>query len=89
MDSTRAWKDPEYRRELGKDAENNPAGLVDLDSPAGLVDLNDDAAVGVAGGTSAWACATVTATIALTATICSPSGTMCGSCQMGTNGCCH
>ncbi|SDE49091.1 mersacidin/lichenicidin family type 2 lantibiotic [Glycomyces harbinensis] len=76
MKTTRAWKDPEYRRELGEDAQNNPAGLVDL---------NDDAVGSIAGG-STWGC--VTATIALTVTVCSPTGTLCGSCQMGTRGCC-
>lgn len=79
MDSTRAWKDPEYRRELGEDAP---------ESPAGLVDLNDDVLDQIAGGTttSSWGC--VTTTVTLTVTVCSPTGTLCGSCQMGTRGCC-
>lgn len=76
MDFTRAWKDPEYRRGLGEDAP---------DSPVGKVDLNEDSLTGVSGG-STWGC--VTATITLTVTVCSPTGTLCGSCQMGTRGCC-
>ncbi len=55
--------------------------------PAGLVELDDDDMGLVDGGTTWW-CAIVTATIALTATKCSPDGTLCGSCQMGTRGCC-
>ncbi|WP_199036841.1 mersacidin/lichenicidin family type 2 lantibiotic [Glycomyces salinus] len=74
MNDIRAWKDPERRHELGGDVQDNPAGLVDL---------NDDAVLDVTGGTSWWC-----ATVALTATFCSPTGTMCGSCQFGTRGCC-
>ncbi|GAB3645339.1 mersacidin/lichenicidin family type 2 lantibiotic [Glycomyces tarimensis] len=77
MESTRTWKDPEYRRELGESAPDNPAGLVDL---------TDDELFGVAGGSSSWGC--VTTTVTLTVTVCSPTGTLCGSCQMGTHGCC-
>jgi len=58
-------------------------GSVKDGHPAGVSELSDL----VAGGTG-WACALVTATIALTATKCSPDGTLCGSCQMGTRGCC-
>lgn len=79
MDSVRAWKDPEYRRELGSDSSENPAGLVALD---------DDSIVGITGGTG-WACVITGGTIAATLTICSPTGTLCGSCSMGTSGCCH
>jgi mersacidin/lichenicidin family type 2 lantibiotic len=73
MNIVRAWKDPEYRRELPTPPWN----------PAGLVELSEDEMSGVGGGTS-WACATVT----LTVTVCSPTGTLCGSCSMGTSGCC-
>lgn len=74
--STTAWKAPHTRV-----ASSVP------DHPAGVVELSEDDMDLVAGGTG-WGCAIVTATIALTATKCSPDGTLCGSCQMGTRGCC-
>jgi hypothetical protein len=59
----------------------------DAAHPAGVVELGDDDMQDTTGGAlTTKAC--VTATIGLTATICSPSGTLCGSCQMGTRGCC-
>lgn len=73
MNLIRSWKDPEYRGTLTEVPAN----------PAGLVELADDQLDGVAGGTT-WACATITLTI----TVCSPTGTLCGSCNMGTRGCC-
>ncbi len=75
MTGITAWKDPQLR------------GSVKDGHPAGVSELSDDDMDLVAGGTG-WACALVTATIALTATKCSPDGTLCGSCQMGTRGCC-
>ena len=74
MNQIRAWKDPEYRRSLGDQAPDNPAGLVELD---------EDDLAGVGGGTGWWC-----ATVALTVTFCSPTGTLCGSCNLGTRGCC-
>lgn len=75
MTTTTAWKDPQAR---GSELDIHPAGVVEL---------SDDDMDMVAGGTG-WACAIVTATIAITVTKCSPDGTLCGSCQMGTRGCC-
>lgn len=69
-----SWKNPALRETTAP-------------NPAGLVELDDDDMDSVAGGTG-WGCAIVTATIAITATKCSPDGTLCGSCQMGTRGCC-
>lgn len=66
---------------------NSKVKLADFENPAGVVDLSSDDMDFTSGGTT-WACALVTATIALTATKCSPDGTACGSCQMGTRGCC-
>ncbi|WP_130873165.1 mersacidin/lichenicidin family type 2 lantibiotic [[Pseudopropionibacterium] massiliense] len=59
---------------------HNPAGIVELDT--------DDMDLDMTHGGTTWWCAIATATIALTATKCSPDGTLCGSCQMGTRGCC-
>lgn len=78
MNKVRAWKDPEYRSTL------TAQELSELEpNPAGLVELGTDEMDSVAGGTT-WACATITLTI----TVCSPTGTLCGSCSMGTRGCC-
>ena len=71
-----AWKEPQLREGVAADHH-----------PAGIVELSDDDMDLTAGGTGWW-CAIVTATIALTFTKCSPDGTLCGSCQMGTRGCC-
>jgi mersacidin/lichenicidin family type 2 lantibiotic len=79
MNSIKVWKDPEYRRSLSAEELTQVA-----DNPVGLVELSDDELNGVAGGTTGWWCATV----ALTVTVCSPTGTLCGSCQVGTRGCC-
>ena len=81
MNEIRAWKDPQYRASLSADERAR------LSNPAGMVELSDDQLDGVGGGTG-WLCATVTATIGATITICSPNGTLCGSCRMGTRGCC-
>jgi len=78
MNSVKVWKDPEYRRSLSADELALVAG-----NPAGLVELSSDELGGVAGGTTWWC-----ATVALTVTVCSPTGTLCGSCQVGTRGCC-
>ncbi|MGL5860725.1 MAG: mersacidin/lichenicidin family type 2 lantibiotic [Phycicoccus sp.] len=75
MNVVRAWKDPEYRGQLSSPPPN----------PAGLVELSEDEMSGVSGG-STWGCAA--AGVGLTVTVCSPTGTLCGSCQMGTRGCC-
>ncbi len=81
MKEIRAWKDPYYRATLSADERAR------LANPAGVVELSEDQLDTVGGGTT-WVCATVTATIALTVTVCSPTGTLCGSCSMGTRGCC-
>jgi mersacidin/lichenicidin family type 2 lantibiotic len=73
--TVRAWKDPEFRRSL----DETP------DMPTGLVELADDELDAVPGGTG-WGC--VIGTIGLTLTVCSPSGTLCGSCSFGTRACC-
>lgn len=82
IDVIRAWKDESYRNRLSAEEQ---AALPD--NPAGLVELHDSDLVEADGGTT-WACATITATIALTVTFCSPSGTLCGSCNWGTHACC-
>lgn len=75
MSTATAWKTPD------RTTERDPA------HPAGVVELGDDDMHDTTGGAlTSPAC--ITATIGLTATICSPSGTLCGSCQMGTRGCC-
>lgn len=76
MDTIRAWKDPEYRKTLD-------AGALS-DHPSGLVSLDDNSLDDVVAGATAVVCAVS----ALTATVCSPTGTLCGSCNMGSVGCC-
>lgn len=78
MDAIRAWKDPEYRAGLSQQELSELA-----DNPAGLVELSDEQLDVVAGGTG-WLCLTIT----LTVSVCSPTGTACGSCSFGTSGCC-
>ncbi|TDE41378.1 mersacidin/lichenicidin family type 2 lantibiotic [Nonomuraea mesophila] len=79
MDVLRAWKDPVYRS--GLDQAKLPS------HPAGVVDLTDDQLNSVDGGTTTWLCATA-GVVTATATVCSPSGTLCGSCSHGSSGCC-
>lgn len=71
--ATLEWKDP-----LRRMTPNHPAGLVELD---------DSEIASIDGGTT-WACAAVTATVGVSIAFCSPNGTLCGSCNFGTQGCC-
>lgn len=77
METVLHWKNPELRSHEGR-----------AEHPSGVVELSDDDMQLVAGGSTAWCVGIVTATIVLTFTKCSPDGTLCGSCQMGTRGCC-
>lgn len=82
VDVIRAWKDEVYRNSL------SARELTALpENPVGLVELSDDDLEEVDGGTTLL-CATLTATIAATLTFCSPSGSLCGSCNWGTHACC-
>lgn len=73
---TKSWKNRDPSRSGRHHPEAHP-------HPSGVVELSDDELEQVNGGT-AWVCLTV----GLTVTVCSPTGTLCGSCQMGTRGCC-
>jgi len=78
MDIVRAWKDPSYRDGLaGPDAA--------APSPVGRVELDDVNLDGRQGGS--WT-VPITITIELSIQFCSPAGTLCGSCEFGTRGCC-
>lgn len=59
---------------------NDPQG-----HPSGIVELSDDDMMDLSAG-SGWGC--FIGTIGISIAICSPNGTLCGSCQMGTRGCC-
>ncbi len=73
----------------GRITTNSSDSAILLHNPAGIVELDtDDMDLDMTHGGTTWWCAIATATIALTATKCSPDGTLCGSCQMGTRGCC-
>ncbi|MDY6876288.1 MAG: mersacidin/lichenicidin family type 2 lantibiotic [Chloroflexota bacterium] len=82
LDIVRAWKDPEYRLNL---SEAERALLPE--NPAGLIELSD-ADLGEVGGHTDWWCVTFSVITAISVEWCSPSGTFCGTCEMGTRGCC-
>lgn len=69
------WREPLVRK-------------TDATHPSGIVQLSDDDMEMLDGGTT-WACATVSISVAVSLQWCSPSGTFCGSCSMGTAGCCR
>jgi mersacidin/lichenicidin family type 2 lantibiotic len=81
METVKAWKDPLFRREQSAEAAAVPQ------HPAGAVQLADDDLSEVGGG-STWGCAIFGGGIAVTIALCSPNGTLCGSCKWGTAACC-
>lgn len=91
VDVIRAWKDPLYRNQLGREE------LKDLPTnPAGLVELSDQDLVRVVGGaddsevpqTTAPCLATAASVIATVATAASGCPSVCGTCRIYTRGCC-
>lgn len=82
MNTVRVWKDPEYRAELRR---QDIAVLAD--NPAGVVELSDGEIEAVAGGTT-WSCAITSAIVSVSLANCVCSTFVCGSCAIGTRGCC-
>lgn len=86
MDTVRAWKDPEYRAELSRQDL-----AVVADNPAGVVELSD-ADIDLVGAGSGLLCVTVSAAITITTCVsasqCFCPTVACGSCEIGTRGCC-
>ena len=81
----RAWKDEDYFDSLSDDARNNLP-----ENPAGINELQDADLANVSGDaiTTTVDCFITSVIIGATISICSPSGTLCGSCSFGTRACC-
>lgn len=75
----RAWKSTKYRNSLSEDERSALP-----ENPAGVVELTEDVIGGAEQETGS-----VCFTIGLTLTFCSPTGTACGTCSFGTDGCCE
>ena len=52
VDIVRAWKDPEYRESLGREAPKNPAGLIELTDD----ELKSASGILAAAGTTCMCC---------------------------------
>ncbi|MFI7120336.1 mersacidin/lichenicidin family type 2 lantibiotic [Amycolatopsis sp. NPDC049868] len=79
MNVVRAWKDPRYRRQLSPDRDVLPT------HPSGTVSMTDRELDDIGGGSLL---AGLGLGVAVTIGLCSPNGTMCGSCKWGTLACC-
>ena len=85
FDLERAWRDEDYLDSLSDEMRanlpENPAGINELED-ADLANVSGDAI------TTTVDCFLTSIVIGATISICSPSGTLCGSCSFGTRACC-